>query len=136
MPSKKHTSLSTNFRDNLIKEMKRIIATNPGVPNRSAFAKSIGVSSAHIHTWESGSRYPTIEHLIKMRNLYGLDMNALMDGREPQALKSLNDFERRLSEAEKKLEMVEQLNPEAIKKPIKNRGKKLAIKYFFHAKDQ
>lgn len=113
MPKLITTKLGNGVRDRIVQEIRRIIATVPGVVNNAAFAKRIGVNPSHLTMWSKKKGYPSIEHLARMRKEFGIDVNALIDGAESKApLKSLADFEKRL-----------QLLEQAIKKPIKNNKK-------------
>jgi transcriptional regulator with XRE-family HTH domain len=49
-----------------LREMKGI--------NQDVFARSLGTSKQHVSTWETGRRVLSIKSLVKICNLYGIDI--------------------------------------------------------------
>lgn len=49
-----------------------------GFKNNSAFARAIGVNQANVSRWSNGQSIPTVDHLVKMSDLFGIDLKTLL----------------------------------------------------------
>lgn len=49
-----------------------------GFRNNSALARAIGVNQANVSRWTSGHTIPTVDHLVKMSDLFGIDLKTLL----------------------------------------------------------
>ena len=66
-------------------EMKNVLKTlrkTRGYTSAKDFCKAIGISFSTYQNYESGSRVPTVEMLIKIADFYGVTTDFLL-GREP-----------------------------------------------------
>lgn len=66
-------------------EMKNVLKTlrkTRGYTSAKDFCKAIGISFSTYQNYESGSRVPTVEMLVKIADFYGVTTDYLL-GREP-----------------------------------------------------
>lgn len=66
-------------------EMKNVLKTlrkTRGYTSAKDFCKAIGISFSTYQNYESGSRVPTVEMLVKIADFYGVTTDFLL-GREP-----------------------------------------------------
>lgn len=98
---------ANELRDRVVREMKRIIAENPKVPNRRAFAEFLGIDPSGITAWEDGSGMPTLKQVAVMVQKLGADPVYMLKGRggmgrDIEVLSRLEDVEKALKGIQKK----------------------------------
>ena len=62
-------------------EMKNVLKTlrkTRGYTSAKDFCKAIGISFSTYQNYESGSRVPTVEMLVKIADFYGVSVDYLM----------------------------------------------------------
>lgn len=108
MPNRKDkTPGSDKIRERVVKAMKMIIAENPKVKTRVAFAERIKSDSSRISAWENSHGYPTLENIVDICNQFSISPDYLVLGKGEMFICDLptSDFLKRLEAVEKKLKL-------------------------------
>ena len=50
------------------------------------FAKRLGVTGAAVSTYENGTRYPSLDILVKISKIFGITVDELLDGQKREVL--------------------------------------------------
>ena len=67
-----------------------------GAMKQSEFAEQLGVNRQTVSRWEAGERLPDGSSLLRMREVFGADINVLLDGKEGGAAPDLRPDEEKL----------------------------------------
>lgn len=102
---KNQTDYANKIRDRAVDVMRTLIAKNPEIPNRKAFATAIGTTGTAIFRWENKKGFPSLGDIAIICEKFNINPSYMILGKDmgtSDVNTRLTSIEKRISQIEKK----------------------------------